>query len=219
MWLRLLLTRHCSYCLHVPGKEQGKVFVWYFQVRQFRVVPGYRHNMVCLIFRTLCLLPYPVGPIKETWKPSVRWVPGSRAGCTGLTNIPGTGSLPRAFGRRTTEGRIHNVHTVSIYQYLPVVVVYTTYCRDRKVYSLRRTWAQLARVHYLHPSSSTVCDVSLKFWAMTVACRFGLSAYYGVFDKKLKNVSGEYDRLNDWNSTLQAAWYIRHVRWTCLFHI
>ena len=25
---------------------------------------------------------------------------------------------------------------------------------------------------------------------------------------KLKNVSSEYDRLNGWNSTLQAAWYI-----------
>ena len=30
--------------------------------------------------------------------------------------------------------------------------------------------------------------------------------------KKLKNVSCEYDRLNGLNSTLQAAWYIRHVR-------
>ena len=29
---------------------------------------------------------------------------------------------------------------------------------------------------------------------------------------KLKYVSCEYDRLNGWNSTLQAAWYIRHVR-------
>ena len=28
------------------------------------------------------------------------------------------------------------------------------------------------------------------------------------FDKKLKNVSCEYDRLNGWNSTLHAAWYI-----------
>ena len=37
--------------------------------------------------------------------------------------------------------------------------------------------------------------------------------------KKLKNVSCEYDRLNSWNSTLQVAWYIRHVRWACLFHI
>ena len=32
------------------------------------------------------------------------------------------------------------------------------------------------------------------------------------FFLKLKNVSCEYDRLNGWNSTLQAAWYTRHVR-------
>ena len=30
--------------------------------------------------------------------------------------------------------------------------------------------------------------------------------------KKLKNVSCEYNGLNGWNSTLQAAWYIRRVR-------
>ena len=35
---------------------------------------------------------------------------------------------------------------------------------------------------------------------------------YEVFNKKLKNVSCEYNRLNGWNSTLQAAWYIRSVR-------
>ena len=33
-----------------------------------------------------------------------------------------------------------------------------------------------------------------------------------VLRKKLKNVSCEYDRLNGWSSTLQAAWYISHVR-------
>ena len=32
------------------------------------------------------------------------------------------------------------------------------------------------------------------------------------FYKKLKNVSCEDNRLNGWNSTLQAAWYIIHVR-------
>ena len=32
-----------------------------------------------------------------------------------------------------------------------------------------------------------------------------------TWSRKLKNVSCEYDRLNGWNSTLQAAWYIRHV--------
>ena len=38
------------------------------------------------------------------------------------------------------------------------------------------------------------------------------------FYKKLKNVSCEYDRLNGWNSTLQAVWYIGHVRWASLFY-
>ena len=32
------------------------------------------------------------------------------------------------------------------------------------------------------------------------------------FKKKLKNVSCEYNRLNGWNSTLQAALYIRRIR-------
>ena len=36
--------------------------------------------------------------------------------------------------------------------------------------------------------------------------------FFVFFIKKLKNVSCEYNRLNGWNSTLQAAWYIRRVR-------
>ena len=44
-------------------------------------------------------------------------------------------------------------------------------------------------------------------YTTTVSCR------------KLWNVSCEYDRLNGSNSTLQAAWYIRHVRWACFFYI
>ena len=36
-----------------------------------------------------------------------------------------------------------------------------------------------------------------------------------LYSKKLKNGSCEYHRLNGWNSTLQAAWYIRHVRIIC----
>ena len=32
-----------------------------------------------------------------------------------------------------------------------------------------------------------------------------------LFYKKLKNVSCEYDRVNGWNSTLQAACYIRYL--------
>ena len=34
---------------------------------------------------------------------------------------------------------------------------------------------------------------------------------WSIFYKKLKNVSCEYDRVNGWNSTLQAAWYIRYL--------
>ena len=33
---------------------------------------------------------------------------------------------------------------------------------------------------------------------------------YHAFYKKLKNFSCEYDRVNGWNSTLQAAWYQVH---------
>ena len=87
-------------------KEQGRMFVWSFQVWQFRVVSGYRRNMgylrldcragVFALWDTLPC-PYPVGdsslslpcgrPIIKIWKPSARGLPGSRAGCTGLTNI------------------------------------------------------------------------------------------------------------------------------------
>ena len=44
---------------------------------------------------------------------------------------------------------------------------------------------------------------------------------YPYFIKKLKNVSCECDRVNGWNSTLQAAWYIRHVRiiWFCGLYV
>ena len=49
--------------------------------------------------------------------------------------------------------------------------------------------------------------------------RLDYSCKFLLFYKNLKNVSCEYDRLNGWNTTLQAAWYIRNVRWTCLFYI
>ena len=54
---------------------------------------------------------------------------------------------------------------------------------------------------------------------MRKASKFLETYFRKHYYKKLKNVSCEYDRLNGWNSTLQAAWYIRHVRWTCLFYI
>ena len=51
-------------------------------------------------------------------------------------------------------------------------------------------------------------------WVYRYYCKVKVLIFY----KKLKNVSCEYDRLNGWNSNLQAT-YIRHVRWTCLFYI
>ena len=42
--------------------------------------------------------------------------------------------------------------------------------------------------------------------------RVDVSPKMSNFIKSWKNVSCEYDRVNGWNSTLQAAWYITHVR-------
>ena len=58
-----------------------------------------------------------------------------------------------------------------------------------------RVWriTQLVKLSFNHPSVVLTADVFHFF-------------------EKLKNVSYEYNRLNGWNSTLQAAWYIRHVR-------
>ena len=70
-----------------------------------------------------------------------------------------------------------------------------------------RTWLTLIR-----PLSMSSVQNHLR------SCRCLVLAEY-PFCKKLKNVSCEYDRLNGWNSTLQAAWYIRHVRSTCLLYI
>ena len=38
-----------------------------------------------------------------------------------------------------------------------------------------------------------------------------------ILYKDLKNSSCSHDGMNGWNSTLRAAWYIRKVRWACLF--
>ena len=40
-----------------------------------------------------------------------------------------------------------------------------------------------------------------------------------LFFKKLKNVSCEYDRLNGWNSTFQAAWYFSTFYFLFLYYI
>ena len=80
-------------------------------------------------------------------------------------------------------------------------------------------------------SHSTVCQSTLSdavapiFYA---ACKVEFQPFTRSYSQltffnfyslllKLKNVSCEYDRVNGWNSTLQAAWYIKYVRiiwWT-----
>ena len=53
--------------------------------------------------------------------------------------------------------------------------------------------------------------VSTTVWMVeTQLCK--LRGTSDTFVKKMKNVSCEYNHLNGWNSTLQAAWYIRRVR-------
>ena len=67
--------------------------------------------------------------------------------------------------------------------------------------------------------------VSTTVWMVNVSCEYDR---YNInvakrqpwkYFFKLKNVSCEYDCLNGWNSTLQAAWYIRHVRVVFLWTI
>ena len=55
-----------------------------------------------------------------------------------------------------------------------------------------------------------------RLFYINSSCRI-YTQYQVCNNKKLKNVSCEYNRLNGWNSTLQAAWYIIHVRilWFC----
>ena len=94
MELRLLLTRHCSHCLFV--KNQGRcsfgLFNYYSYV-SFRASGGIWGiwelvaELVYLLTSRHSSLSLPCGrPIIKMWKPSVRGLPGSRAGCTRFTN-------------------------------------------------------------------------------------------------------------------------------------
>ena len=59
-------------------------------------------------------------------------------------------------------------------------------------------------------------DTRFLFWVSDRNRRDKSEFLYKVKKKKKeKSVSCEYDRLNGRNSTLQAAWYIRHVRIIC----
>ena len=66
----------------------------------------------------------------------------------------------------------------------------------------------------VYPPSSTPSVFALPyvFVCLVAHVLVRVLCYYFVPRKKLKNVSCEYHSLNGCNSTLQAAWYIRHVR-------
>ena len=67
-------------------------------------------------------------------------------------------------------------------------------------------WLALSR------SDRHVLTLHVQGWLRCAVLAVDARQHARTFDKKLKNVSCEYDRLNGWNSTLQAAWYIIHVR-------
>ena len=66
--------------------------------------------------------------------------------------------------------------------------------------------------------SSFLCGRHLRVWHDLME-RSPVYTAVQLFHKKMKNASCDSDRLNSWNSILQATWYIRHIRWTCLFYI
>ena len=74
-------------------------------------------------------------------------------------------------------------------------------------------WSLLVCIGFWGVMPVTLCFIwGSSCWTLVGRCLL-------FFYKKLKNVSCEYNPLNGWNSTLQAAWYIRHARWACLFYI
>ena len=64
------------------------------------------------------------------------------------------------------------------------------------------------------------CESSRWTWSVRLSENVGYDPVHNVrkfyseyffLNKKLKNVRCEYDRLNSWNSTLQAAWYVHQT--------
>ena len=100
----------------------------------------------------------------------------------------------------------------------------------RSLQSWVSTIQQTGRTHSrrFSTSSKNIClvlflswktsAVSTTVWMVNVSCEYDrhninvAKRQLWKYFLKLKNVSCEYDRLNGWNLTLQAAWYIRHVR-------
>ena len=63
------------------------------------------------------------------------------------------------------------------------------------------------------PISVSYIPSSLQSWVSTTHRSYSQLMFFNISKyNKLTNVSCKYDRLNGWNSTLQAAWFIRHVR-------
>ena len=66
----------------------------------------------------------------------------------------------------------------------------------------------------VRPMSVSYVPRSLQSLVSITHRSYSQLTFFNIFTlKKMKNVSCEYDRLNVRNSTLQAAWYIRHVRY------
>ena len=88
-----LLIRHCSHCLVKIKEGRSFGFFSYDSFVSFRAIGviwgtwELTAELVCLLFWTICLIPYPVGPIIKTTNTIYRGPSGSRAGCAGLTNM------------------------------------------------------------------------------------------------------------------------------------
>ena len=78
----------------------------------------------------------------------------------------------------------------------------------RKYYPVR-SWGAQPRISGFPSTAVLIFSI---FYQQVFFMFWWLPSMPHYFYKKLENVSCEYDRLNGWNSTLQAAWYMRHVR-------
>ena len=78
----------------------------------------------------------------------------------------------------------------------------------RKYYPVR-SWGAQPRISGFPSTAVLIFSI---FYQQVFFMFWWLPSMPHYFYKKLENVSCEYNRLNGWNSTLQAAWYIRRFR-------
>ena len=89
---------------------------------------------------------------------------------------------------------------------------------------LRRTLLEFHGSPHLH--AIFFCERNIPQFRdaiLTYSKNFHESNFHRMYEvrpfcKKIENVRCEDDRSNGWNSIFEAAWYIRHVRWTRLFY-